>query len=87
MGSKKNRKFLVGVGAAAAILAAGATVSHAKNEWEERTGTEFKTGSEVLDALLMENNQNHADNVQLAGHSSHSSHGSHGSHSSHSSGY
>jgi hypothetical protein len=88
-----KKKFLLGLSAAVAIVAAGAATSYAKHTFEEATGTRFVTESTILSALLMEEQKKSSEAVQMAGHSSHASHGSHGSHashgshSSHSSGY
>jgi len=82
-----KKKFLIGLGSAVAVVAAGAITSHASNVYEEQTGKKLQIDNPILSELLMENNENNNDAIQSAGHSSHSSHGSHGSHSSHSSGY
>ena len=80
-----KQKFLLGVGAAVAVVAAGVVTSYAKSTYEDATGTRFVTESSILSDLLMEEKEDSSKAVQIAGHSSHSSHGSHGSHSSHSS--
>ena len=85
-----KKKCLISVSAAAAIVAAGATTSFAKNEYEGRTGKTYQGNNGIISDLLMESPDTQEQAVQFAGHSSHSSHGSHGSHgshSSHSSGY
>ena len=80
-----KKKFLMGVGAAVAVVAAGLSTTHAKKVYEDNTGSKFQTENSILSDLLMEEQTNPADVVQTAGHSSHASHGSHGSHASHSS--
>ena len=85
-----KRKFLLGVGAALSVVAAGVGTTNAIETYADKTGTELVIKNSIISDLIMQESEKSAESIQVAGHSSHSSHGSHGSHishSSHSSGY
>ena len=81
----KKRKFLMGLSAAVAVVAAGASTSFAKKSYEQKTGTTYETTNTLISDLLMEEQSFSNESIQVVGHSSHASHASHGSHASHSS--
>lgn len=81
-----KRKYLAGLAAAVAVVTAGVATTHAKNVYEENTGSYYSPADSdsLLSSLLMEEKES-TDINKTSAHSSHASHGSHASHASHSS--